>query len=69
MKSYFQTTHGNLFAEETWSVGRSWFDFWLDCHDRHPQIQKFLREHNIIHFYDFWHIEKGMLPDALYKTL
>lgn len=33
----------------------------LDCivTDRHPQIQKFLRERNVNQFYDVWHIEKG----------
>ncbi|XP_039541035.1 uncharacterized protein LOC120488385 isoform X2 [Pimephales promelas] len=32
----------------------------LDCivTDRHPQIQKFLRERNVNQFYDVWHIEK-----------
>lgn len=28
--------------------------------DRHPQVQKFLREANITHYYDVWHIEKGI---------
>lgn len=28
--------------------------------DRHPQIQKFLRERNIVQFYDVWHFEKGL---------
>ncbi|XP_073718189.1 uncharacterized protein [Misgurnus anguillicaudatus] len=28
--------------------------------DRHPQVQKFLREANITHYYDVWHIEKGL---------
>ncbi|XP_031418465.1 uncharacterized protein LOC105908557 isoform X2 [Clupea harengus] len=28
--------------------------------DRHPQIQKFLREANITHYYDVWHMEKGL---------
>uniref|UniRef100_A0A8P4G879 Uncharacterized protein n=1 Tax=Dicentrarchus labrax TaxID=13489 RepID=A0A8P4G879_DICLA len=28
--------------------------------DRHPQIQKFLREDNITHYYDVWHMEKGL---------
>ncbi|KAG7479568.1 hypothetical protein JOB18_028925 [Solea senegalensis] len=28
--------------------------------DRHPQIQKFLRESNITHYYDVWHMEKGL---------
>ncbi|XP_052464668.1 uncharacterized protein LOC128021464 isoform X1 [Carassius gibelio] len=34
----------------------------LDCivTDRHPQIQKFLRERNVNQFYDVWHIEKGI---------
>ena len=27
--------------------------------DRHPQIQKFLRERSTQHFYDVWHFEKG----------
>lgn len=27
--------------------------------DRHPQIQKYLRERSITHFYDVWHFEKG----------
>ena len=27
--------------------------------DRHPQIQKYLRERNITQFYDVWHFEKG----------
>ncbi|XP_035862681.1 uncharacterized protein LOC116042204 isoform X2 [Sander lucioperca] len=33
----------------------------IDCivTDRHPQIQKFLREENITQFYDVWHMEKG----------
>ena len=29
--------------------------------DRHPQIQKFLRENNITQFYDVWQMEKGTL--------
>ncbi|CAM4275657.1 unnamed protein product [Leuciscus chuanchicus] len=34
----------------------------LDCivTDRHPQIQKFLRERNVNQFYDVWHVEKGI---------
>lgn len=28
--------------------------------DRHPQIQKFLRERNIVQFYDVWRFEKGL---------
>ncbi|XP_063731390.1 uncharacterized protein LOC134859038 [Eleginops maclovinus] len=28
--------------------------------DRHPQIQKFLRERKITQFYDVWHFEKGL---------
>ncbi|KAG7454045.1 hypothetical protein MATL_G00263980 [Megalops atlanticus] len=28
--------------------------------DRHPQIQKFLKETRIKHYYDVWHIEKGL---------
>ncbi|RXN38813.1 hypothetical protein ROHU_000772 [Labeo rohita] len=27
--------------------------------DRHPQVQKFLREVNITQYFDVWHIEKG----------
>ena len=27
--------------------------------DRHPQIQKFLRDRNVKHFYDVWHLAKG----------
>lgn len=27
--------------------------------DRHPQIQKYLRERNITQYYDVWHFEKG----------
>lgn len=36
----------------------------LDCivTDRHPQVQKYLREQtDITHYYDVWHIEKGTL--------
>ena len=29
--------------------------------DRHPQIQKFLREANITHYYDVLHMEKGII--------
>ncbi|XP_059355164.1 uncharacterized protein LOC132092789 isoform X2 [Carassius carassius] len=28
--------------------------------DRHPQIQKYLRDRNITQFYDVWHFEKGL---------
>ncbi|XP_056596027.1 uncharacterized protein si:ch211-236l14.1 isoform X2 [Triplophysa dalaica] len=28
--------------------------------DRHPQIQKYLRERRITQFYDVWHFEKGL---------
>ncbi|XP_062393824.1 uncharacterized protein LOC134082194 isoform X2 [Sardina pilchardus] len=28
--------------------------------DRHPQIQKFLRERSLTQFYDVWHFEKGL---------
>ncbi|XP_063066590.1 uncharacterized protein LOC134458292 [Engraulis encrasicolus] len=28
--------------------------------DRHPQIQKFLRDRKITHYYDVWHLEKGL---------
>lgn len=38
----------------------------IDClvTDRHPQIQKYLREHKpyIKHFYDVWHVAKGNVP-------
>ncbi|KAF1380178.1 hypothetical protein PFLUV_G00184070 [Perca fluviatilis] len=34
--------------------------------DRHPQIQKYLRERSITHFYDVWHFEKGSM--VLYKV-
>ncbi|KAK9958119.1 hypothetical protein ABG768_012293 [Culter alburnus] len=33
--------------------------------DRHPQVQKFLREANITHYYDVWHIEKGLSKKLL----
>ena len=35
----------------------------LDCivTDRHPIIQKFLRETNITQYYDVWHMEKGII--------
>ncbi|XP_051255127.1 uncharacterized protein LOC127362901 [Dicentrarchus labrax] len=33
--------------------------------DRHPQIQKFLREANIMHYYDVWHMEKGLSKKLL----
>lgn len=34
----------------------------IDCivTDRHPQIQKFLREESVTQFYDVWHMEKGL---------
>ncbi|XP_052434176.1 uncharacterized protein LOC127974730 isoform X1 [Carassius gibelio] len=34
----------------------------LDCivTDRHPQIQKFLKDRKIIHCYDVWHMAKGL---------
>ncbi|XP_034722579.1 uncharacterized protein LOC117941677 isoform X1 [Etheostoma cragini] len=34
----------------------------LDCiiTDRHPQIRKFLRERKISHYYDVWHVAKGL---------
>uniref|UniRef100_A0A9J8DC12 Uncharacterized protein n=1 Tax=Cyprinus carpio carpio TaxID=630221 RepID=A0A9J8DC12_CYPCA len=34
----------------------------LDCivTDRHPQIQKFLKERNVTQYYDVWHLEKGL---------
>ncbi|XP_063048719.1 uncharacterized protein LOC134445189 isoform X3 [Engraulis encrasicolus] len=28
--------------------------------DRHPQIQKYLRDRDVQHFYDVWHFEKGL---------
>lgn len=28
--------------------------------DRHPQIQKYLSDQGIKHYYDVWHMEKGM---------
>ncbi|XP_048114993.1 uncharacterized protein LOC125304619 [Alosa alosa] len=34
--------------------------------DRHPQIQKFLRERSVTQFYDVWHFEKGSV--ALHKA-
>lgn len=36
-------------------------DVKLDCiiTDRHPQIQKFLRERIITHYYNVWHMAKG----------
>lgn len=35
----------------------------LECvvTDRHPQIQKFLRESEIKQYYDVWHMEKGVV--------
>ncbi|XP_016346660.1 uncharacterized protein LOC107692211 [Sinocyclocheilus anshuiensis] len=33
--------------------------------DRHPQVQKFLRETNITQYYDVWHIEKGLSKKLL----
>ncbi|XP_010781443.1 uncharacterized protein [Notothenia coriiceps] len=33
--------------------------------DRHPQIQKFLRERNLEQFYDVWHFEKGLSKKLL----
>ncbi|CAM4688668.1 unnamed protein product [Leuciscus chuanchicus] len=33
--------------------------------DRHPQIQKYLREANITQYYDVWHIEKGVSKKLL----
>lgn len=36
----------------------------LDCiiTGRHPQIKKFLRDRKITHYYDVWHVAKGVLP-------
>lgn len=28
--------------------------------DRHPQVQKYLRERNVKQYYDVWHLEKGL---------
>lgn len=42
----------------------------LDCivTDRHPQVQKYLREEaKITHYYDVWHIEKGILSKLMMK--
>ncbi|XP_034084827.1 uncharacterized protein LOC117554483 isoform X2 [Gymnodraco acuticeps] len=36
--------------------------------DRHPQIQKYLRERNIEQFYDVWHFEKGLSKKLLKLT-
>ncbi|XP_033956100.1 uncharacterized protein [Pseudochaenichthys georgianus] len=36
--------------------------------DRHPQIQKYLRERNIKLFYDVWHFEKGLSKKLLKLT-
>ncbi|XP_075891651.1 uncharacterized protein LOC142894271 [Nelusetta ayraudi] len=38
----------------------------VDCivTDRHPQIQKFLRENNVTHYYDVWHIAKACLHES-----
>ncbi|XP_056432858.1 uncharacterized protein LOC130371195 isoform X4 [Gadus chalcogrammus] len=39
----------------------------LDCivTDRHPQVQTFLRERNITHYYDVWHFAKGISKKLL----
>ncbi|XP_056449822.1 uncharacterized protein LOC130385362 isoform X1 [Gadus chalcogrammus] len=39
----------------------------LDCivTDRHPQVQKFLRERNMTHYYDVWHFAKGISKKLL----
>ncbi len=34
--------------------------------DCHPQIQKFLREAKITHYYDVWHMEKGIFPQCFH---
>ncbi|XP_073802853.1 uncharacterized protein [Danio rerio] len=43
----------------------------LECiiTDRHPQIQKYLRDRNVTQFYDVWHIEKGISKklDQIYQ--
>ncbi|CAM4572641.1 unnamed protein product [Leuciscus chuanchicus] len=43
----------------------------LDCivTDRHPQIQKFLKERNVTQYYDVWHLEKGPEKVAKWKSL
>ncbi|XP_056312320.1 uncharacterized protein LOC130223502 [Danio aesculapii] len=33
--------------------------------DRHPQIQKYLRERKITQFYDVWHFEKGLFKKLI----
>ncbi len=35
--------------------------------DRHPQVQKFLRERNITHYYDVWHMTKGILSVPIWS--
>lgn len=32
----------------------------LDLLDRHPQVQKYLREREMCHYYDVWHVVKGI---------
>ena len=41
----------------------------LDCivTDRHPQVQKFLRERNITHYYDVWHFAKGIFSEPIWS--
>jgi len=41
----------------------------LDCivTDRHPKVQKFLRERNITHYYDVWHMAKGILSAHIWS--
>lgn len=41
----------------------------LDCivTDRHPQVQKFLRERKITHYYDVWHMAKGILSVPIWS--
>uniref|UniRef100_A0A8C2KDZ0 Si:ch211-108c17.2 n=1 Tax=Cyprinus carpio TaxID=7962 RepID=A0A8C2KDZ0_CYPCA len=42
----------------------------LDCvvTDRHPQIQKFLKDRKIIHYYDIWHMAKGNAYILVYHS-
>ena len=41
----------------------------LDCivTDRHPQVQKFLRERNINQYYDVWHFAKGIFSEPIWS--
>ena len=33
--------------------------------DRHPQVQKYLKDNDIKQFYDIWHLEKGEVVSTL----